>query len=137
MARLIRERDWSDHPLGLPETWPQSLRSALSICLHSAFPTAIYWGSNLHLLYNDAWSAIPGPRHPNCLGAPAHEVWSDIWHIIAPQFIGLVDTGEGIFVEDQLLPMQRYGLPEETYWNYSFTPIRGEDGSVVGVFNTG
>lgn len=137
MARRIREYDWASHPFGPAESWPQSLRSALGICLQSAFPTAIYWGSELRLLYNDAWAPIPGPRHPAALGAPAREVWSDIWHIIEPQFTHLISTGEGIFVEDQMLPMQRLGVVEETYWSYSFTPIRGEDGAIAGVFNSG
>jgi two-component sensor histidine kinase len=137
MARRIREYDWNDHPFGPPASWPQSLRSALSICLHSAFPTAIYWGSELRLLYNDAWAPIPGPRHPEALGAAAKEIWSDIWHVIEPQFSQLISTGEGLFFEDQMLPMRRFGAPEETYWNYSFTPIRGEDGAIAGVFNSG
>ena len=137
MASRIREHNWIGHPFGPPTGWPQSLRSALSICLHSAFPTAIYWGSELRLLYNDAWAPIPGPRHPAALGAPAQEVWSDIWHVIEPQFSYLIETGEGIFVEDQLLPMRRLGTVEETYWSYSFTPIRGENGAIAGVFNSG
>ncbi len=137
MARRIREFDWANHPFGPAEAWPQSLKSALGICLSSAFPTAIYWGSELRLLYNDAWAPIPGPRHPAALGAPAKEVWSDIWHVIEPQFTHLIATGEGIFVQDQMLPMQRYGATEETYWNYSFTPIRGADGAIEGVFNSG
>lgn len=137
MARRIRDFDWSNHPFGLPSAWPQSLRSALSICLHSSFPMAIYWGSELRLLYNDSWSHIPGPRHPAALGAPAAEVWRDIWEVIEPQFSEVIASGEGLFVQDQLLPMQRYGLPEETYWNYSFTAIRGEDGSIEGIFNSG
>ena len=137
MARRIREFDWSAHPFGPPDGWPQALRSALGICLNSAFPTAIYWGPELRLLYNDAWAPIPGPRHPAALGAPAQEVWADIWHVIEPQFLHLIETGEGLFVEDQLLPMRRYGYPEETYWNYSFTPIRGADGAIAGVFNSG
>ena len=137
MARLILERDWSRHPLGALETWPQSLRSALSICLNSAFPTAIYWGPELRLIYNDAWSFIPGPRHPAALGAPAKEVWSDIWHEIEPQFRQVVASGEGVAVSDKMLPMARYGAPEETYWTYNFSPIRGEDGAIVGIFNSG
>ncbi len=137
MAERIRAFDWSNHSFGPPETWPQSLRSALSICLNSAFPTAIYWGPELRLLYNDAWAPIPGPRHPDALGARAQDVWSDIWHIIQPQFAELIRHGEGLFVEDQLLPMRRFGVEEETYWNYSFTPLRAEDGSIVGIFNSG
>ncbi|GAB4228582.1 MAG: hypothetical protein Tsb0032_35370 [Kiloniellaceae bacterium] len=137
MARRIRAFDWSQHPFGPLENWPQSLRSALSICLHSAFPTAIYWGPELRLLYNDAWAPIPGPRHPAALGKPAKEVWADIWDIIWPQFRHLLETGEGFYAENQMLPMRRYGFEEETYWNYSFTAIRGEDGRIAGIFNSG
>lgn len=137
MARRIRDRDWTAHPFGRPDSWPQPLRIALSICLQSKFPTAIYWGSELRLLYNDAWAPIPGPRHPSALGAPACEVWSDIWHVIEPQFRRVIETGEGVFVQDQMLPMQRFGYVEETYWSYAFTAIRDEDGSIVGVFNSG
>jgi hypothetical protein len=68
MGKLIRAYDWAKTPLGPPTNWPQSLRSALSICLHSSFPTAIYWGEDLCLLYNDAWAHIPGDRHPFVLG---------------------------------------------------------------------
>ena len=71
MGQRIRVHDWSATSLGLPETWPQSLRSALSICLHSTFPTAIYWGPELRLLYKDAWASIPAERHPWALGRPA------------------------------------------------------------------
>ena len=137
MGERIRVHDWAATPLGPPRDWPQSLRSALSICLHSSFPMAIYWGSELRLLYNDAWSYIPGPRHPGALGRPAHEVWPDIWHIIEPQFRTVMETGESFATQDELLPMRRFDRIEETYWDYSFTPIAGEDGKVVGILNQG
>lgn len=123
--------------MGAPEQWPQSLRSALSICLQSSFPTAIYWGSELRLLYNDAWAFIPGERHPGALGQPAAKVWSDIWNVVGPQLEQVRSSAEGFSTYDQMLPIVREGREQETYWNYSFTPIRGEDGSVVGVFNQG
>jgi PAS domain S-box-containing protein len=137
MGERIRAHDWTANPLGPPEQWPQSLRSALSICLHSSFPTAIYWGPELRLLYNDAWAPIPGERHPSALGRPAREVWHDIWDVIEPQFSQVIRRGEGFTAFDQLLPMVRDGAAAETYWNYSFTPIRGESGTVAGIFNQG
>jgi len=136
-GELIRLFDWRTNPLGPPESWPQSLRSALSICLYSSFPTAIYWGPDFRLLYNDAWSIIPGERHPWALGRPAKEVWSDIWHVVGPQFENVVATGEGFSAFDEMLPMIRGGSQQETYWNYSISPIRGEDGEVAGIFNQG
>ncbi|MBE3637450.1 sensor histidine kinase [Mangrovicoccus algicola] len=137
MGQLIREHDWTSTPLGPPETWPQSLRSALSICLNSSFPTAIYWGPELRLLYNDAWAPIPAERHPWALGRPAAEVWHDIWEVVGPQFARVLETGEGISTYDQMLPMERGGIVQETYWNYSFTAIRGEDNRIAGIFNQG
>ena len=137
MGATIRAHDWRDSPLGPPEAWPQSLRSALSICLHSSFPTAIYWGPELRLLYNDAWATIPAERHPWALGRPAAEVWTDIWDVVGPQFARVMEQGEGYSTYDQMLPMVRDGVVRETYWNYSITPIHGEDGRVVGIFNQG
>ena len=37
-ARLVREKDWSASPLGLPQQWPQSLRSVVSLVQGSTFP---------------------------------------------------------------------------------------------------
>lgn len=137
MGRLIRAYDWASTPLGPPSRWPQSLRSALSICLHSSFPMAIYWGPELRLLYNDAWSPIPADRHPGALGQPAKEVWFDIWDIVGPQMQRVLANGEGYALYDQLLPMIRNGVRQETFWNYSLTAIRGEDGAIVGILNQG
>ncbi|WP_137179923.1 PAS domain S-box protein [Roseomonas sp. AR75] len=137
MGERIRRHDWAATPLGPLGAWPQPLRVALGICLHSSFPTAIYWGPDLRLLYNDAWAVIPAERHPWALGRPAREVWADIWEVVAPQFARVMDTGEGFSTFDQMLPMQRGGRKEETYWNYSITPIHGADGRVAGIFNQG
>jgi PAS domain S-box-containing protein len=135
MGNRTRSFDWSATPLGPMGTWPQSLRSALSICLNSNFPIAVYWGDDLVLLYNDQWSPIPGEKHPWALGRPAREVWPEIWHIIEPLFRRVMTTGEATRSRDQLLPMHRHGFTEECYFDYTFSPIRGETGQVEGIFN--
>ena len=137
MGQRIREFDWANHPLGPPRLWPGALRMALSLCLNSSFPTAVYWGPDLHVLYNDAWSVIPAERHPGILGKPAREGWSDIWDIVGPQFRQVMQSGQGVAEYEQMLPMVRGGRPTETWWNYSFTPIRHADHRVCGVFNQG
>ncbi len=137
MGRRIREFDWENHPLGPPRQWPSALRMALSLCLNSSFPTAVYWGEDLHVLYNDAWSVIPAEKHPGILGLPAREGWSDIWDIVGPQFLQVMRTGEGVAEYEQMLPMVRGGRPTETWWNYSLTPVRNADHSVGGIFNQG
>ena len=135
LGRLMREYEWANSPLGPPGHWPQSLKSAVSICLGTTFPIAIYWGEELALLYNDAWSTIPGNKHPRALGRPGREVWPEIWDEIGPLFARVRDTGEGVWQQDQLLPMRRHGYTEECYFNFTFSPIRGEDGAVEGIFN--
>jgi PAS domain S-box-containing protein len=135
MGALLREKDWSRSSLGNPESWPQSLRSALSICLGSGFPIAIYWGEDLALLYNDAWSPIPGIKHPWAIGQPAQQVWPEIWDTIGPLFQQVLTTGEATRSKDQLLAMRRHGYTEECYFDYTFSPIRGESGEVEGIFN--
>ncbi len=137
MGERIRTHDWSATPLGRPQDWPLSLRFALGVCLGSSLPTAIYWGPELRLLYNDAWVPIPAEKHPSALGRPAREVWADIWHVIQPQLEQVLETGEGFSAYDQMLPMRRADRAEETYWTYSFAAIRDEHGSIVGVFNQG
>ena len=88
LGEMIRNTDWSATTLNAPEAWPESLRSAVAISLNSGFPIAIYWGEDFTLLYNDAWSSIPGQKHPWALGRPGAVVWPEIWElqkkIVAP-----------------------------------------------------
>src|SRR3954471_2076487 len=137
MGERIRGFDWSGHALGHPDGWPEALRLALSLCLNSSFPTAIYWGPEMVVLYNDAWSVIPAEKHPWILGEPAAQGWADIWDIVGPQFQRVHDEGESFALYDQMLPMVRSGAPRETWWNYSLTPIRHADHSIGGIFNQG
>ncbi|MBS1563900.1 MAG: two-component system sensor histidine kinase/response regulator, partial [Bacteroidetes bacterium] len=134
MGQRIREYDWSKTAIGPVTDWSQSLQSALSICLNSNFPIAIYWGRDLTLLYNDAWSAIPGNKHPWALGQSARNVWPEIWEQLAPQF-EMAFCGKPGGSRDALLPMQRHGYTEECYFDFTFTPVLGKNGSVEGIFN--
>jgi signal transduction histidine kinase/ActR/RegA family two-component response regulator len=134
MGERMRNFDWNNTPLGAPENWDQALKTSLSICLNSNFPIALYWGKELTLLYNDAWSPIPGNKHPWALGKPAKEVWKDIWKEIEPEFKKAFEGIPG-GSKDALLPMQRHGYTEECYFDFTFTPVTGTLGKVEGVFN--
>jgi len=41
MGKLVRVLDWSDTPLGPIESWPQSLRNTVGLCLASNFPISL------------------------------------------------------------------------------------------------
>ncbi len=134
MAVRVKEYSWEATSLGSLHDWPLILQSSLSICLNSNFPIALYWGPELVLIYNDAWSPIPGKKHPWALGKPAREVWPEIWNDIEPQFKKAFGGQPG-GSRDALLPMQRHGYTEECYFDFTFTPIFGFDGTVDGIFN--
>lgn len=133
-GRLIREFDWRTTSLGVPEDWPASLKTAVRIMLSSPQPFWIGWGPELVLLYNDAYCSILGGKHPRALGRPLSHVWSEVW----PDIEGMLETAmsgrEGTFVEAQLLIMERFGYPEETYYTFSYTPIPKDmtDGGKAG-----
>ncbi len=137
MAARMRDFDWAATPFGPAEHWPEALKFAVSIMLQSGAPMAIYWGSELRLLYNDAWAAIPAERHPWALARPGGEVWAEIWDVVGPQMQAVLASGRGFSTYNQLLGMHRGGRQRDTWWNYSFTPIRGDDGRVLGILNEG
>src|SRR5919202_5226257 len=78
LAALVRAKDWAATLIGPPETWPRSLKTAVRIMLTSRQPIWIGWGEELTYLYNDAYKAIIGGKHPWALGRPATEVWREI-----------------------------------------------------------
>lgn len=133
MGALIRAYDWSTTPLGAPQQWPQSLRTAVRLMLSTNHPIFIFWGPELICLYNDAYSASLGPEmHPAILGRPGRAMWADIWPMIAPH-IDVVMSGAGsTWREDDLVPITRFGGREDVYWTYSYSPI-DDDSAVNGV----
>ena len=133
MAARMRAFDWSTSTLGAPDEWPESLRTAVRICLTSRFPMILWWGPELRFVYNDAYLPLLGSKHP-ALGKPGREVWTEIWHIIGPMLDGVLATGEATWSDNMLLPMNRHGYWEETYWTYSYSPLHDDSGTVTGVF---
>src|SRR5258707_10020825 len=104
IGALMRAKSWSDTLLGAPETWPEALKMAVSICLNSRFPISLWWGPELLMLYNDAWRPILGKaKHPAALGRPGIESWPEIWDIIGAQFTSVLTRGEATWSDD-LLP---------------------------------
>jgi hypothetical protein len=129
MGALTRAYDWSASPLGKPETWPQSLRTALRILLNTNHPMFIWWGPELVQFYNDAYRQTMGPeRHPSALGQGGRECWAEIWEIIGPQIEQVMSGGGATWNENQLIPVTRYGRLEQVYWTYGYSPIDEDDG---------
>jgi signal transduction histidine kinase len=133
VGALMRNHDWSASPLGHPTTWPQSLRSVVGLLLESRFPMFVAWGKELGFLYNDAYAEILGAKHPRALGSRFYDIWSEIWADISP-LIDSAMAGEATYREDLPLLMNRRGFDEQTWFTFSYSPVRDEDGIVAGMF---
>jgi PAS domain S-box-containing protein len=134
MAARFLATDWAASTLGALETWPQSLRVAVGICLNSRFPMFVWWGPELVNIYNDAYVPVLGARHPEALGRPAKDVWSDIWPTIRSQVDAVLRRGDATWNERAELIMERHGYPEVTSFTWSYSPIIDEQGGVGGLF---
>jgi PAS domain S-box-containing protein len=134
MGRLVRSIDWSATPLGAIETWPQSLRTTVSLCLGSNFPISLAWGPEHIQIYNDGYWPICGGKHPGSIGQNFRECWASAWPAIGDAFERAL-TGESAYLESQRMFLDRHGYLEETFFTFSFSPIRDESGGVGGLFH--
>jgi len=136
MGAALRAFDWSSHPLGALETWPQSLRTAVGLVLCARQPMYVAWGPGLHLLYNDGYRELLGARADDparVLGRPFAEVWADVWDEVGPMMQTTLD-GLPVHAEDHGFVVRRNGYPEQIYATFSTIPVRDEAGAVAGVY---
>ncbi|MFT3965633.1 MAG: PAS domain-containing protein [Sphingobium sp.] len=134
MREAISAFDWPATPLGPRTNWPQSLRTTVEIMLASRFAMFAAWGPDLTFLYNDAYAPFLGARHPGALGRPMADVWPDVWDDISPLVKAALD-GESTWIEDMHLVMTRNGYDEDTWWSFSYSPLRDDDGNIAGLLD--
>jgi len=134
MGKLIRSMDWSKTALGPIEDWPQSLRTSVSLCLSSTFPILIAWGPETIQIYNDSYRPICGAKHPESMGQNFRICWETALPVVGDAFTR-GQEGEGTYIKDQQMFLDRYGYMEEAYMTFSFAPIRDESGGVGGIFH--
>ncbi|GAA2552150.1 SpoIIE family protein phosphatase [Winogradskya consettensis] len=134
VGRDLAAVPWESTPLGTPESWPQSLRTAVDILLSSRFPMWMAWGPELTFFCNAAYRRDTlGDKYPWALGRPASEVWAEIWGDIGPRIETVLSTGEATWDEALLLFLERSGYTEESYHTFSYSPLRNDDGSPIGM----
>lgn len=134
MRRLVAEHDWASTPIGPAEQWPASLRALLTLILDSTEPMVIWWGEDCLQIYNDAYAPrVDGGEGPIALGQPAANSWKYGWASISPLVKLVLDGGPSTVYSNFLYSIERDGWIEDTYWTYSFTPVRDDAAAVRGV----
>lgn len=135
MSARMRAQAWSETPLGPPRQWPRALRAVVATLLECQLPMYLAWGPEFTQIYNDAYRPILGAKHPAALGRPTPETWGEIWDVIGPMW-QRVRAGEAIGFDDFKLTIDRFGYPEDCYFNFSYSPVRDDDGRIAGVLVT-
>lgn len=133
MAQAMKAFDWTNSPLGDPGDWPDALKIPLRLLLISRFEMWLAWGPELIFFYNDAYIPTLGIKHGAALGQPLKTVWAEVYDEVTEQ-VNLVHQGKASWDENILMLLERSGFPEETYHSFSYSPLRGPDGPVCGVF---
>ena len=136
MGERIRATDWGKTSLGEPAQWPSSLKTMVSVMLENPFGMYIAWGQDYIQIYNDGYRPILGAnKHPQALGISTRQTFAEIWHIIGPMFGGVMG-GKAVGFPDFMLPLDRNGFIEECFFDFSYSPIRKDNGEVGGVLVT-
>lgn len=132
LGRLIATFDWTSTCVGPIRSWPQSLKTSVSLVLRSRVPMVMLWGADGVMIYNDAYSAFAGGRHPRLLGSKVREGWPEVADFNDNVMkVGL--AGGSLAYRDQELTLHRSGKPEQVWMNLDYSPLLDESGEPAGV----
>ncbi|CAG8866568.1 PAS domain-containing hybrid sensor histidine kinase/response regulator [Pseudomonas fluorescens] len=132
---LIARIDWASSPLGAASTWPQSLRTAVDIVIHSPMPMLLLWGPQLTQIYNDGFALLAGSKHPHAFGQPTHLIWPELQDFTDPIYSAVLQ-GQVRTYSEQRFTLQ-HGDRESDFWlDLTYSPIRDESAEVSGILVT-
>ncbi|MEZ7237898.1 response regulator [Rhodococcus sp. GXMU-t2271] len=132
-ATAHRDADWAATQLGPIDTWPPELTAAVRTVVPSRVPMLLCWGPDLVQIFNDAFRPLLGEKFPTAVAQPVAECWAEVWDSLDPLF-AQAQRGRSTLSERMELSIRRFGYIEETYWTYSYSPVRAADGAVAGIF---
>ncbi|EJZ58585.1 hypothetical protein I1A_002916 [Pseudomonas fluorescens R124] len=132
---LIARTDWSRTPLGASGTWPQSLRTAVDIVIHSPMPMLLLWGPQLTQIYNNGFAMLAGSKHPHAFGQPAHLIWPELQDFTDPIYRAVLQ-GQVRTYSERRFTLQREGIESDFWLDLTYSPIRDENAQVAGILVT-
>jgi two-component system sensor kinase FixL len=131
-AGVLRSVNWAKTPLGPIETWPATLKTAVALVLDTPVIKVMLWGPELITFYNDAYMTFLGANPEHGIGRSYPQYRPHVWRVIQP-YVEAGFAGKGEAVTQMRAVTRRTGDEDFGYFAISFTPVRDEDGAVVGV----
>jgi signal transduction histidine kinase len=130
---VFRAVDWSTNPLGPVGLWPISLKTIVRALLSTRQATCLFWGPELINLYNDGFIPLLGEKHPHAMGQRAQDCWNDAWPVVGKLLADVVGRGSAVLFQEMLIPIVRSGRLQDAWWNYSYSPVFDDGGTIAGV----
>ncbi|CCH13183.1 Sensory box histidine kinase/response regulator [Stenotrophomonas maltophilia D457] len=129
--RLLQDSDWARSATAASA--PAELRTLLAMILDSPEPLWLAWGKeDKAFFFNDAYLPMLGEKLHGAMGNRLEDVWADVW----PDVVHAVDdafAGTSRSFKNLPLMMDRDGTLRETFWTFSYSPLRVGCGSVAGI----
>lgn len=126
--KILTTIDWASTPLGPLNTWPALLKQTLNQVLADSRPIALYWGEHFTTIYNEAFGALCGSKHPGLLGKSLEDVWLETGPKLKEIMLTTAEKRRGIVEKEWRFFMERTDDgPEETYLKWSVVPIMEEE----------
>lgn len=132
LATLIRNVNWASTSLGAPSDWHPCVRMTAAMILQSRVPMVSMWGEDGVMIYNDAYAAIAGARHPDLLGSKVRDAWpeaADFNQHVMTTVLG----GGTLSYREQHLTLHRQGHDVDTWFDLDYSPVPDENGRPLGV----
>jgi signal transduction histidine kinase/CheY-like chemotaxis protein len=134
-ATLISGLQASGSPLPAFEQWPQSLRTAVDIIIHSPMPMLLLWGPQLCQLYNDSFAQLAGSKHPRAFGQPVDLIWPELRPFSDSIYQAVLGGAVRSYVE-QGFSLPRGDHEAQVWLDLTYSPVRDESGHISGILVT-
>lgn len=132
MEELCSSFEWTDSSIGCPDEWGPGLRASAALVLAAPTPMILLWGEDATQIYNDAFCALMGAKHPTVFGTPVRSSWPEGWHLDWDLYSRALE-GESLVVHDALVSIGRAGETADASFTLGYSPARDEHGAIRGV----
>jgi hypothetical protein len=116
-VQLFLQFDWASTLLGPINTWPITLRRMANFMLVDPRPSALYWGKDRVMMYNESYFIVMSQRHSLMFGKPFNDAFEDSPQVLEgflPAFERALQTGTAFAADDSLFYLEIHGYLEET-----------------------
>ena len=126
---------WDGTPLGPVSAWPAGLKAVVRTVLDMTIPAAVLAGEDATIIgYSPTYAAL-SEKDRDILGKPFAALWLAAHPAVRDACEQARASGKGQALS--LWPAAERGAAAAgTRYDVSFTPIRGEDATILGLLNT-